>query len=131
MTVDERVTFDRTTEEFSRRSTMIEEIKRMAAHEAEVRASQAGHEDEVRPVGQLVKPSNDVETIRSLARGEIRSAEFGANERRDVLTSSTGSRLRIFLMYCRGSAESVSTTMTSVNANHHSSLCQTRRMLAS
>ena len=91
MTVDERLTFDRTTEEFSRRTTMIEELKRMSAHEAEVRASQVGHEDEVRPVGQVVKPSNDVETIRSMARGEIRSAEFGANERRDVLTSSTGS----------------------------------------
>ena len=89
MTVDERVTFDRTTEEFSRRSAMIEELKRMSAHEAEVRASQEGHEDQIRPVGQVVKPSNDVETIRSLARGEIRSAEFG-QERRDVLTSSTG-----------------------------------------
>ena len=91
MTVDERVTFDRTTEEFSRRSAMIEELKRMSAHEAEVRASQAGAEDQIRPVGQVVKPSNDVETIRSMARGEIRSAEFGARENRDVLTSSTGS----------------------------------------
>jgi HK97 family phage major capsid protein len=89
MTVDERITFDRTTEEFSRRSTMIEELKRMSAHEAEVRASQEGAEDQIRPVGQVVKPSNDVDTIRSLARGEIRSADFG-NERRDVLTSSTG-----------------------------------------
>jgi HK97 family phage major capsid protein len=89
MTVDERVAFDRTTEEFSRRSTMIEELKRMSAHEAEVRASQAGHEDQIRPVVQVAAPSNDVETIRSLARGEIRSADFG-NERRDVLTSSTG-----------------------------------------
>jgi HK97 family phage major capsid protein len=91
MTVDERVTFDRTTEEFSRRSTMIEELKRMSAHEAEVRASQEGAEDQIRPVGQVVKPSNDVDTIRSLARGEIRSADFGARENRDVLTSSTGS----------------------------------------
>ena len=89
MTVDERVTFDRTTEEFSRRSAMIEELKRMSAHEAEVRASQEGHEDQIRPVAQVVAPSNDVATIRSLARGEIRSADFG-NERRDVLTSSTG-----------------------------------------
>ena len=89
MTVDERVTFDRTTEEFSRRSAMIEEIKRMAVHEAEVRASQEGAEDQIRPVGQIAAPSNDVATIRSLARGEIRSAEFG-QERRDVLTSSTG-----------------------------------------
>jgi HK97 family phage major capsid protein len=89
MTVDERIAFDRTNDEFTRRTTMIEEIKRMSAHEAEVRASQEGAEDQIRPVGQIVKPSNDVETIRSLARGEIRSADFG-NERRDVLTSSTG-----------------------------------------
>ena len=89
MTVDEKVTFDRTTEEFSRRSAMIEELKRMSAHEAEVRASQEGHEDQIRPVGQVAAPSNDVATIRSLARGEIRSADFGM-ERRDVLTSSTG-----------------------------------------
>jgi len=89
MTVDERVTFDRTTEEFSRRSTMIEELKRMSAHEAEVRASQEGAEDQIRPVGQVVKPSNDVDTIRSLARGEIRSAEFGY-QRRDLLTSTGG-----------------------------------------
>ena len=91
MTVDEKVTFDRTTEEFSRRSAMIEELKRMSAHEAEVRASQEGHEDQIRPVGQIVKPSNDVETIRSLARGEIRSSEFGPIQTRDVTTSSTGS----------------------------------------
>jgi hypothetical protein len=66
MTVDERVAFDRTNDEFTRRTTMIEELKRMSAHEAEVRASQEGHEDQIRPVGQVVKPSNDVETIRSM-----------------------------------------------------------------
>jgi len=89
MTVDERVSFDRANEEFSRRTKMIDEIKAMAAHESEVRAAQAGHEDEVRPVSQVAAPSNDVETIRSLARGEIRSAEFGV-ERRDVTKGSTG-----------------------------------------
>jgi len=89
MTVDERVAFDRANEEFSRRTKMIDEIKAMSAHEAEVRAAQAGHEDEVRPVSQVAAPSNDVETIRSLARGEIRSAEFGV-ERRDVTKGSTG-----------------------------------------
>jgi HK97 family phage major capsid protein len=89
MTVDERVAFDRANEEFSRRTKMIDEIKAMSAHEAEVRAAQAGHEDEVRPVSQVAAPSNDVETIRSLARGEIRSAEFAA-ERRDVTKGSTG-----------------------------------------
>jgi HK97 family phage major capsid protein len=90
MTVDEKVVFDRANDEFSRRTGMIEEIKRMAAHEAEVRASQAGHEDEVRPVNEIAKPSNDVDTIRSLANGEMRSAVF-APERRDITKGSTGS----------------------------------------
>jgi HK97 family phage major capsid protein len=91
MTVDERVSFDRANEEFSRRTKMIDEIKAMSAHESEVRAAQAGHEDEVRPVNAPEARSlNDVETIRSLARGEIRSAEF-APERRDISRSSTGS----------------------------------------
>jgi HK97 family phage major capsid protein len=90
MTVDERVSFDRANEEFSRRTKMIDEIKAMSAHEAEVRLAQAGHEDEIRPVNAPEARSvNDVETIRSLARGEIRSAEF-APERRDVTKSSTG-----------------------------------------
>ena len=90
MTVDERLSFDRANEEFSRRTKMIDEIKSMAAHESEVRAAQAGHEDEVRPVNAPEARSlNDVETIRSLARGEIRSAEF-APERRDISRSSTG-----------------------------------------
>lgn len=90
MTVDERLSFDRANEEFSRRTKMIDEIKAMSAHEAEVRSAQAGHEDEIRPVNAPEARSlNDVETIRSLARGEIRSAEF-APERRDVTKSSTG-----------------------------------------
>jgi HK97 family phage major capsid protein len=90
MTVDERVAFDRTNDEFTRRTTMIEELKRMSAHEAEVRASQEGHEDQIRPVDQVVKPSNDVETIRSMARGEIRSADFGPIQTRNISTGSTG-----------------------------------------
>ncbi len=90
MTVDERLSFDRANEEFSRRTKMIDEIKAMSAHEAEVRSAQAGHEDEIRPVNAPEARSlNDVETIRSLARGEIRSAEF-APERRDVTKGSTG-----------------------------------------
>jgi hypothetical protein len=47
------------------------------------------------------------------------------------LASRAGSRLRIFLMYCFTSAESVNTATTSLRANHHSSLRQTRRMLDS
>lgn len=90
MSVDERTVFERANDEFSRRTAMIEEIKRMSAHEDEVRAAQAGHEDEVRPVHESRGAgASDVDLIRSMARGEIRSADF-APERRDVTKSSTG-----------------------------------------
>ena len=88
MTVDEQVTFDRANEEFSRRTKMIDELKSMAASEQEVRAAQAAHQDEIRPI-EFAKPqTNDADTIRSLARGEIRSANF---EKRDITKGSTGS----------------------------------------
>jgi len=88
MTVDEQVTFDRANEEFSRRTKMIDELKSMAAAEQEVRAAQAAHQDEIRPI-EFAKPqTNDADTIRALARGEIRSANF---EKRDITKSSTGS----------------------------------------
>ena len=88
MTADEQVTFDRANEEFSRRTKMIDELKSMAASEQEVRAAQAAHQDEIRPI-EFAKPqTNDADTIRALARGEIRSANF---EKRDITKGSTGS----------------------------------------
>ena len=88
MSADEQVTFERANEEFSRRTTMIDELKRMASAEQEVRAAQAAHQDEIRPMETAKPASNDADTIRSLARGEIRSATF---EKRDITKSSTGS----------------------------------------
>jgi len=125
MTVDERVSFDRANEEFSRRTKMIDEIKAMSAHEAEVRLAQAGHEDEIRPVNAPEARSvNDVETIRSLARGEIRSAEF-APERRDVTKSSTGAPVRtsfydqvIMLARAVGPMLSVGTTLNTASGEN-------------
>jgi HK97 family phage major capsid protein len=87
MSADEQVTFERANEEFSRRTTMIDELKRMASAEQEVRAAQAAHQDEIRPMETAKPASNDADTIRALARGEIRSANF---EKRDVTTGSTG-----------------------------------------
>jgi HK97 family phage major capsid protein len=87
MSADEQVTFERANEEFSRRTTMIDELKRMASAEQEVRAAQAAHQDEIRPMETAKPASNDADTIRSVARGEIRSANF---EKRDVTTGSTG-----------------------------------------
>ena len=88
MSADEQVTFERANEEFSRRTTMIDELKRMASAEQEVRAAQAAHQDEIRPMETAKPASNDADTIRSLARGEIRSATF---EKRDITKASTGS----------------------------------------
>ena len=88
MSADEQVTFERANDEFSRRTKMIDELKNMAQAEQEVRAAQAAHMDEIRPIEVAVPSTGDVDKIRSLARGEIRSAVF---EKRDITKSSTGS----------------------------------------
>jgi len=88
MSPDEQVTFERANDEFTRRTKMIDELKSMAAAEQEVRVAQAAHLDEIRPIESAKPVTDDADTIRSLARGEVRSAVF---EKRDVLKSSTGS----------------------------------------
>ena len=88
MSADEQVTFERANDEFSRRTKMIDELKNMAQAEQEVRAAQAAHMDEIRPIEVAVPSTGDADKIRSLARGEIRSAVF---EKRDITKSSTGS----------------------------------------
>lgn len=84
LTAEENETYERISAELDQRAQVIEQLKndeeraaRLDAVAAEVRT------DEV-PAGD----DEDVEAIRSLARGEIRSHTF---EKRDVLTSSTGS----------------------------------------
>jgi HK97 family phage major capsid protein len=55
-----------------------------------VRAAEAmkGLENQARPVAEARKEKDDVEAIRAMARGEIRSYDF---EKRDVTKGSTGS----------------------------------------
>lgn len=86
LSAEEEVKYARINEDLGKRAEVISSLR--ADEERELRLSEAtrGIEDQVRPVaGKSV--SNDAETIRSLARGEIRSATF---EKRDVITTSTG-----------------------------------------
>jgi HK97 family phage major capsid protein len=87
LSAEENQTYDRIMADLDQRAATINTIK--AQTEREVRAAEAmvGYESQARP--EIAVPSiNDAELIRSLARGEIRSHSF---EKRDVLTSSTGS----------------------------------------
>jgi HK97 family phage major capsid protein len=84
LTSEEQEKYDRISADLDTRAAVIEQLKadeeraaRLDAVAAEIRT------DEV-PAGE----DTDAEAIRKLARGEMRSFEF---EKRDVLTSSTGS----------------------------------------
>lgn len=83
----EQESVDRAMEDMDRRGAIVADMRALDAREAEVRAAVANHA-EARAVVEIAKPvSDDTDTIRSLARGEIRSATF---EKRDVTKSSTG-----------------------------------------
>jgi HK97 family phage major capsid protein len=83
----EQESVNRAMEDMDRRKAIVDDMRALAARESEVRAAVADHA-EARPAVEVAQPvSNDADTIRSLARGEVRSATF---EKRDVLKSSTG-----------------------------------------
>jgi len=84
----EQESVDRAMADMDRRKAIVDDMRALAARESEVRAAVADHA-EARAVVETAQPvSNDADTIRSLARGEIRSATF---EKRDVTKGSTGS----------------------------------------
>ena len=85
---EEQVTYDRIMADLDTRAKTIEQIQKDAEREARVNAAIAGYEDVARPVVErAATQTNDADLIRSLARGELRTANF---EKRDVATSSTG-----------------------------------------
>ena len=89
LTAEENEKYARISEDLDSRAKVIETLKSDA--EREVRAAEAmkGFENQGRPEAELSNAKQtDADTIRSLARGEIRTANF---EKRDVLKSSTGS----------------------------------------
>jgi HK97 family phage major capsid protein len=88
LSAEENEKYNRINADLDQRAKVIETIK--ADTEREFRALEAmrGLENQARPTGEVKKDNSDVDAIRSLARGDIRSFEF---EKRDVSTSSTGS----------------------------------------
>ena len=87
LTGEENQTYDRIMADLDQRSAVIETMNAQA--EREIRAAEAmkGFEAQVKPANIAVPAIDEAELIRSLARGEIRSASF---EKRDVTKGSTG-----------------------------------------
>jgi len=87
LTAEEEQKYARINDDLNKRSEVIASLK--ADEEREVRLAEAtrGIADQVRPVQNGLTVANDAELIRSLARGEIRTASF---EKRDVVKTSTG-----------------------------------------
>jgi len=84
LTAEENVIYERISEDMDNRARVIEQITKdeERAQRLDVAAASV-RTDEVAPADD-----DDTESIRKLARGEVRSLEF---EKRDLLTSSTGS----------------------------------------
>ncbi|MFZ9961581.1 MAG: phage major capsid protein [Candidatus Limnocylindrus sp.] len=84
LNAEEQEKYDRISGELDSRAAIIEQLKADEERAARLDAVAAEIRTDEEPAGD----DSDAEAIRSLARGEIRSHTF---EKRDVLTSSTGS----------------------------------------
>jgi HK97 family phage major capsid protein len=88
LTAEENEKYEKISADLDRRAMVIESIKKDAEREERANESMLGLENQARPLEVAQAQQDDADTIRSLARGEIRSANF---EKRDVLKGSTGS----------------------------------------
>ena len=87
LSVEEEQTYSRLNDELNERAATIAKLREDETRELRMDAATREIADQVRPVASA--PVNeDVAMIRSLIKGELRSASF---ERRDVLKTSTGS----------------------------------------
>lgn len=85
LTAEEREKYDRISADLDSRAQFIKDVQAAEAREAEIARSMEGREAVARP-SVAAAVVDDREVMRSLLRGEIRSASF---ERRDVLKTST------------------------------------------
>jgi HK97 family phage major capsid protein len=85
LTAEEEQSYQRINDELNERAARIEALKADAEREAKIEAATREIAGQVR--GNVQHARGDDETIRSLARGEIRSFTF---ETRDVVKTSTG-----------------------------------------
>jgi HK97 family phage major capsid protein len=85
---EEQVSYDRIMEDLDSRAKTIDALQKDAQREQRVNAAIAGFEDVARPVVERASSQpSDADLIRSLARGEVRSANF---EKRTITGASTG-----------------------------------------
>jgi HK97 family phage major capsid protein len=83
LTAEEQEKYDRISADLDTRGAIIEQLKGDEERAARLDAAAAELRTDEAPAGD----DTDAETIRAMARGEVRSFNF---EKRDVLTSSTG-----------------------------------------
>lgn len=89
LTAEEEQNFQRINEDLDRRAAQIEDINKAMAREERVNEAVRGIESAVRPSANVTR--TDSETLRSLAKGDIRSAVFMPNaEARAISGGSTG-----------------------------------------
>ena len=87
LSAEENQTYDRIMADLDSRSQVIETMNAQAERENRAAEAMKGFEAQVKPANIAVPAIDEAELIRSLARGEIRSASF---EKRDVTKGSTG-----------------------------------------
>ena len=84
LTAEEQEKYDRISADLDTRGAIIEQLKADEERAARLDAAAAELRTDEAPAGD----DTDAETIRAMARGEVRSYNF---EKRDVLTSTSGS----------------------------------------
>lgn len=90
LTAEETDTYDRMTAEIEQRQDTISRVQADVAREHAAAEAVRGLEDVVRPVETRNDTPDDVDLLRQLMAGEIRTATFGPSEQRDVLKANTG-----------------------------------------
>jgi HK97 family phage major capsid protein len=85
LTAEEEQSYQRMNDDLNERAARIEALKADAEREAKIEAATREISAQVRPTAQAV--ATDADTIRSMARGEMRSFTF---ETRDVVKTSQG-----------------------------------------
>lgn len=88
LTAEEREQWDRINADLDQRASVIESVQEAEKREERIAKAAEGIERVVRDVK---KQTGDVDIIRAMARGDIRSHLFGPDaEQRDVYSTSTG-----------------------------------------
>ena len=87
LSAEENAKYETISADLDTRAKVIETLKADADREMRAAEAMRGLENQARPVVEASAQNDDVEAIRALARGEVRSHTF---EKRDVVKTSTG-----------------------------------------